>query len=257
MHPERLARPLIKPPPAPARVPARRQGFSLIELLVALWLLGLIGTLVVALLRTEVRVAGHSADRTEALEAMRTAAAVLAADLLPLDAAADLAGMSVDTAALRVFRGIGIVCGFSGGDALARYRGFRQPEPVKDSVLLVTSVVERADSLQLAVVAPGACAALPGEEVFRIRVARPVTVRDVLLFFETGSYHLDGALRYRRGAGGRQPMSAEVLDARTRFIAHGVDAIGVELVPSVSSGSLRGLPLAPPAWVRVPLRNRP
>jgi hypothetical protein len=75
-----------------------------------------------------------------------------------------------------------------------------------------------------------------------------------------GSYHLDDALRYRRGAGGRQPLTADVFASTSRFElspgASGAPAsITADLAPAAARGALRGLPVAPPLRLRVPLRN--
>lgn len=237
----------------------RRAGASLAELLVALALIGVVAAAVASLLRTEGRLSAHTADRAEALDAIRTAAAVLSTDLAPLDTA-DLHAVHADSIALRVFRGTGIVCGFAAADPLVRYRGLRQPEPDKDSVLVASAEPERVDSLRDAQHAPGACVAGFGEEIFRIRLGTPVVAHDVLLFFETGGYHLDGALRYRRGGGGRQPLTADVFASTSRFelssgTAGAAPTIATDLGPAASRGALRGLPVAPALRLRVPLRN--
>ena len=45
----------------------------------------------------------------------------------------------------------------------------------------------------------------------------------LILVFETGTYHLSrGALRYRRGRGGRQPVTEEVLESGSFDSAGGV-----------------------------------
>jgi hypothetical protein len=238
-----------------------RPGLSLAELVVALWLSALVTAIVVALLHTESRLAGHAADRADVLEATRTAAAVLSADLAGLEPIADLYQLAPESLSLRVFRGTGIVCGFAGSDALVRYRGLRQPEPLKDSVLVLTaSPVERADSLYDAAPAPGACPAAGSEEVYRIRLATTPADRDLLAFFEPGSYHLDGAFRYRRGAGGRQPVTADVFADSSRFtaqyVAGAVAALAAELYPAASTSHIRGAATGAASRVRVPLRNR-
>jgi hypothetical protein len=218
--------------------------------------------IVVALIRTESRLAGHSADRAEVLEAGRTAAAVLSADLIALEPGSDVYSVAPESLAIRVFRGIGIVCGFAGADPVVRFRGLRQPEPLKDSVLVLTARPrERADSLRDATPAPGACPAAPGEDVFRIRLATPPVERDLLAFFEPGSYHVSGAFRYR-GQGGRQPVTADVFAPISRFVAIGgsptsaLRAIEVQLTPQASSSHLRGTAIGFSVRIRVPLRNR-
>ncbi|MGH7551690.1 MAG: PilW family protein [Longimicrobiales bacterium] len=240
-----------------------RQGLSLAELVVALWLSALVAAIVVTLLHTVSRLAGHSADRADVLEATRTAAAILSADLAGLDPIADLYRLEPESLSLRVFRGTGIVCGFAGSDPLVRYRGLRQPEPVKDSVLVLTaSPAERAVSLDDAAPAAGACPAAATEDVFRIRLATALVDRDLIAIFEPGSYHLDGAFRYRRGAGGRQPVTADVFADSSGYTLQraagqgGVVGITARLYPQASSSNIRGAATGAAARVRVPLRNR-
>jgi hypothetical protein len=68
------------------------------------------------------------------------------------------------------------------------------------------------------------CGSNDAGEVQRWRIEHPVRAGDVLVLFESGTYYLsDGALRYRLGREGRQPLTAEWLDdRRSRF--HKVDA---------------------------------
>lgn len=246
--------------PSRPRGRTNRPGTSLAELAVTMWLIAMIGAILVALLRTQSRVAGHSADRAEALDALRTAGAVLTADLAPILPSADLHGIGEDTAALRVFRGVAVVCGFTGGDPLVRYRGLRRADPAKDSVLVLTAGVERGDSLRGSSPAAGECGSSGDESVFRLRLGTALAEHDLLLIFEAGSYHLDRALRYRRGAGGRQPITAEVFAGESRFTtlagATGeLEAIEIGLSPEASARTIRGAPLAERARLRVSFRN--
>jgi hypothetical protein len=238
-----------------------RSGTSLVELAAAMWMTAAVATMVMVLLRTESRVAGHSADRAEVLDAARTAGAILAADLAPLDPSADLLDSGSDSVALRVFRGTAIVCGFAGADPLVRYRGLRQPEPDKDSLLVVTSGGERVDGVRDVAHAPGACVSLAGELVLRLRPVAPVEPGDLLFVFENGGYHISGAFRYRRGAGGRQPITADVFSSASRFTrmpaANPAEAaaIALDLFPAPSTRTLRGHALADRTRLRVAFRN--
>jgi hypothetical protein len=67
--------------------------------------------------------------------------------------------------------------------------------------------------------ATASCPALAGESILQWRLSGSALVPSVILVFESGSYHLsDRALRYRIGAAGRQPLTAEALyDAGSRF----------------------------------------
>lgn len=235
---------------------------SLAELVVAMGLMTIVGSIVVALLRTESRLAGHAADRAEALDATRTAGAIFTAELTPLEPGTDLHGIDADSVRLRVFRGAGVVCGFAGADPLVRYRGLRQPDPAKDSVLVPTAAGgERADTLHAATRAPSGCVARDGEAVFRLGTPAVLREGDAVIVFETGSYYADHAFRYRRGSGGRQPITADVFTTESRLAAWpsatgGVEGVALELIPATSTRTIRGAPIAERARVRVTLRNR-
>jgi hypothetical protein len=56
----------------------------------------------------------------------------------------------------------------------------------------------------------------------RLTLSSDVPTRGLALVFETGSYSLsDGALRYRRGAAGRQPLTEAIIDDGDLEPAHG------------------------------------
>ena len=122
---------------------------------------------------------------------------------------------------LRAFRGTGFLCSVDGSlevepgsepDSVASitFVGTRMPDPQKDSVEAVLvdgrlwrSEVAGASGLE-------ECGGGRGRG-FRITLAEPPPVGPILFrFFERGEYHLaDRALRYRRGKGGRQPLTPE------------------------------------------------
>jgi hypothetical protein len=62
---------------------------------------------------------------------------------------------------------------------------------------------------------------MPGETVISWTVQPAIDMASVLLLFESGNYYLTaGALRYRLGAEGRQPVTTELfLPPFTRFVA--------------------------------------
>jgi hypothetical protein len=121
------------------------------------------------------------------------------------------------------------------------YRGDRAPDPSKDSVLLVTGT---GLSVVRALVGTGAastpCPTWAGASTrWRLDLGAPARVV-VARLFERGSYHLaDAALRYRRGASGRQPLTPEVWTAATTWDLN-PDRIGVALVPSTSGPPWNG-----------------
>lgn len=191
-----------------------RAGFSLAELLATLVLGGLVSAAIAGTLGGAERLAGAQAARVAAAEALRVASVVLSRELRSVDPAEDIAMLSADSLRLRAFRGTAVVCGLAGSAVYVRYRGLRQPNPAKDSVLALDAD-GRAQPLALeaARVEAAACPGRPEALVQRWRVGGVVPTGTLLLLFETGSYHLaDHAFRYRRGAGGRQPLTAELLD---------------------------------------------
>lgn len=111
-----------------------------------------------------------------------------------------------DSIRLRAFRGTGWPCAplVRGLTIPVRWDGIRAPDPSKDSLLVldgdgawrVVDLVGVTDS--------GVCAGWTLEAA----VPSPILMR----LFESGSYHFgNGALRYRRGGGGRQPLTEGVL----------------------------------------------
>lgn len=147
-------------------------------------------------------------DRVRALEAVRTARTVLDAELRSL-APSDLVALGRDSIRIRAMRGSGIICGSDSGAVVVRYRGVRAPDPAKDSLLIIRTGVP--DSVY-AVEATGRDPACPYG--LRLTLDRTPPGNGVALVFETGTYHLSGgAVRFRRGAAGRQPMTETVLDS--------------------------------------------
>ncbi|MBI4546037.1 MAG: prepilin-type N-terminal cleavage/methylation domain-containing protein [Gemmatimonadetes bacterium] len=192
-----------------------RAGFSLLELVVSLALGGLVAAALGSLVVTEERLARVHSRRVEWAEAVRAAAAVLAAELRFADAAADLSIVASDSIRLRAFRGTAIACAGVAAGALVRYRGMRAPNAAKDSVLPVESngpggAAPLAGSRRVA----SGCRARAGEDLYTWSLGGIVlSPGTMLLLYESGSYHLSGAaLRYRRGGGGRQPLTPETLD---------------------------------------------
>jgi len=191
---------------------AVRAGQSLVELVVALFLLALLGSTAIGLLSAELALVRQAADATEAGNAIRFAARLLHAEMGPL-VGIDFHGLATDSSRQRVFRGTGTVCGVTTTSAVIRYVGLRHPDPAKDSVLALTPEGEIAKALLASSVpAPPPCVPRPGEAVLELTVAGGLRPGDVVLLFETGTWHLSSsALRYARGAGGRQPLTPAVL----------------------------------------------
>lgn len=193
----------------------RRGGYVLAELAVYLVLAGAFTAVLLAALVSEQRLARTLAGRAADADAVRVASTVLAGEARYLDPIGDLLGLARDTLALRAIRGVGIVCRDDEGRPLVRYRGMREPDPAKDQVIpAVGGGAAAALTASARVAGAAGCAARDGEEIYRWSVAsdllRPGAV---LVLFETGSYHLAADLRYRRGAAGRQPITAPRFDS--------------------------------------------
>lgn len=182
------------------------------------------------------RLAAAAHERARAADLMRTTSLVLNAELR-YAAAPDLT-VTPDSVRLRAVRGTGVICRRIGGVVRVRYRGVRRPDATKDSALVITDsatagVAFPVEDVATAVAEPGCGAG------YRLTLDGSPPGRGLLLVFETGSYHLvDGALRYRRGRGGRQPVTEAVLaDGGFRRGPHSLD---VRLV--LSDDSLPRLP---------------
>jgi hypothetical protein len=187
-----------------------RRGIGLVESLVVLLLSLLViqvGWSAFGVLR---RAAGGAADLSEGLETVRTVAWILEEELSGGLPGRDWWAGGGDTLALRAYRGLGVVRGVGpGGEARVCYGGLRVPNPEKDSVLLLSPGGAWMPHALLARDrgAPGCLGT--GEWWEETWTLDPEPTGALLArVFERGSYHLtQGALRYRRGAGGRQPLT--------------------------------------------------
>lgn len=111
------------------------------------------------------------------------------------------------------------------GGAAVAWRGLRRPDPAKDSVVLVSGDgfrwVRALDR-----VAPSTHCAPEGLDLrWTPAAGEPIPV--VVQGFERGVYRVDDALRYRRGRGGAQPLTAALLDPDSARLV--VDGAGVRL----------------------------
>ena len=203
---------------------AVRRGALAVELLLAL-ALGLF--VMVAFVGAAVGVLRATAalwSRAEALEVVRTVWVVLDEELRPGLFGRDWQlNETGDVVSLRAFRGVARVCpdgeGEEGAARTVAVRGRRAADPSRDSVLVLGSdggwrafVLDRVDPAS-------GCAPDPGEVVQRWSWDQDGAPSPVLLrYFERGEYHLaEGALRYRRGTSGRQPLTPERLAVSSGF----------------------------------------
>src|SRR5262245_41016354 len=194
-------------------------GFSLVELLTALALGGLVIGTAAALLQGQVRMARRTSERIQNRETMRIATQVLQTETRWLNALRDVHAFSPESLALRAMRGAGTICQvLLDGSAVVGLNGIRSPEPAKDSVLVLRdSIQENVLSLLAAEPFSAGCGY---RDHYRVRTGAVLQPGDVVLIFEPGSYHLsERALRYRVGQAGRQPLTGESFDAvRTSFL---------------------------------------
>lgn len=225
----------------------RSGAASLAELILVLALFALVSAGAARFASGQRRVAETVRTRGRWAELVRTATLVLGADSRFL-VGADIAAAAGDSIRIRAFRGGGLVCGTNGPRVWLRYTGAREPEPAKDSLLLLLPDTMVAVRLQ-SVAASDSC----GSSLRLTLELTPPGPAGYGLIFESGAYMLAGnAFRYRRGAGGRQPLTETLLDVRSRL--------------AVDTASVR-LWLAPgPAWrsedaytarPRLPTLNRP
>jgi hypothetical protein len=220
-----------------------RAGTSVIEAVVAL-LVGLLviqlGLSTLARFRSAQRELGERAD---ALVALRVGRHVLRRELRHGRPGSDWVAAH-DSLALRAFRGAAVVCASDTTSAqiVVAYRGERAPDPAKDSVLLLgANGATLARALVGTGVAPTPCVGPGAGAAARWALDQPAPGGTVAAkIFERGSYYLTGAaLRYRRGASGRQPLTPEALSAATAWDVAG-GRLGVALVPARSGAPWRG-----------------
>lgn len=214
----------------------REAGMSVPEALVAL----LLGLLVVQLALSSLARLGalraRLSLRTDALVALRVSRHVLRRETRHGSEGVDW-GVAKDSLWLRAFRGAAVVCANDTASAtlVVSYAGDRSPDPTKDSVLFVAADGAREVRALVGVSAVAPPCSGPGASA-SWRLDRGAPAEAVVgKLFERGSYHLvDAALRYRRGASGRQPLTPEVWGGTSAWVATG-RRVGVELVPRDSA----------------------
>lgn len=201
-----------------------RAGTTLAELVLVSWLFAFVLAAVAGFAAAQGRLAAVSQDRARVSEALRTASVVLGGELRFL-APADRS-VGGDSVRLRAIRGGGQVCTSTDRTLVVRYAGIRRPEPDKDSVLLLGERSTGGTPYALESVATDtACGGGLRLELER----QPGRGAGLAMVFETGAYHLVGdALRYRRGAGGRQPLTEAILDHAA--IEHGSARVVLRLL---------------------------
>jgi prepilin-type N-terminal cleavage/methylation domain-containing protein len=211
----------------------RPTGFTLVELITVLVLVGVIGTALYQLLINNQRVYREQAERIQLNENARAAISVLPADVRELNAAdtagSDLVALGPSSLSYKAMRGLYLLCRAPDGAAAritvdnTRFFGLRRLDPEQDSVLVFAEhgADLRSDDawlhgdvlaavpgtgcpggtpsleLQLAGVTPAQLAAVtPGAPV------RSFEVTQVLLYRDAGGDQWLGGRTYRKRGGG-------------------------------------------------------
>lgn len=197
-----------------------RAGHTIAELIVTLVCLSILVLLSVRALAGVARAVTGLQERGAWIGAARSVRWVLRSELGDGEGGRDWRLRAPDSVEVRAFRGLALVCAaFDDSTFAVHVRSAREPDPVKDSVLaLLEDGGWVAARLVSADPAPAGCpdATAGRPERWRIRgtEARATSSGAPVMFrlFEAGSYHVRGAtLRYRRGAGGAQPITEAVL----------------------------------------------
>lgn len=222
-----------------ARLPGlrARHGLSLAEIVVSMTLASMVVLALTTAAIQHLRIGSHVVAQFEALDAMAVASAILTTETN--DTRPDDVLVTADSLALRAFRGTALVCDTVDSYVHLRYRGSRAPEPNKDSVLVLRHGTEQAFTFRTPTrLATLGCAPVETADAYSMRIDGDVRPADVLLFFQRGSYHLtDGALRWRSGAGGRQPLTAEVFERTSRFVPGTPDVAVLHIDPMTGASS--------------------
>jgi prepilin-type N-terminal cleavage/methylation domain-containing protein len=205
----------------------RRAGFSLAEILVALAVGGVVLAGVVGMIRGASRSVVDQTRRSESAEVLRTVWSVLDEELSAGVPGRDWTLEGEQAVVLRAYRGVARVCGpgDEAGTWAVAWRGHRAPVPDRDSLLVLRADGRWDPTPLLEERSGGPCPLEPGEAAGRWRpggdlAAEPGGVPVLFRYFERGRYSLeDGAFRYRRGAGGRQPLTPERVEPGSRFLS--------------------------------------
>jgi hypothetical protein len=204
----------------------------MIEALVVLVISALVGATMCAALIAQSRVVRAIGERVAFNDAARTTLHILPAEIRALDPLRDVRAAGADSIAGRWIRSTGVVCAADATALWVRLRGMRQPDPAKDSMLVMTGSGEEAYTLQGIAPDPAGCEAQTGvdpeDEVFRVALAA-IPSAGAVAVFETGTYYLSQrALRYRVGAEGRQPLTEEFfMDAGSGLAITPPDSMGI------------------------------
>lgn len=213
-----------------------RAGFSAVELLVALLISVLVLSMTATVFTTQFRVALRTLRSLEGDRTAGLAWSILSAELRGTGGPRDYRVGPGDSVRTRAFRGSAWPCPGDPGHLLrVTYRGDRAPNVAKDSVLALT---DQGRWVAFGLSRVGSIETCPstGGSVRRWTVSGASPSLTYLRLFESGTYSVErGALRYRAGRGGRQPVTAERFDTAAALQRAG---------PSLGVGVAATLPIA-------------
>ncbi len=184
------------------------KGFSAVEALVALLLLGLVlqgGWSVLGTFRAS---AEGVAARAQGLESVRTTAWILSREMEGGRPGEDWWTEGGDSLSLRSFRGSALPVVWRGETEVeVCFRGIRIPDPTRDSLLLLGPEGTWTPAPLLARQAGHiSCREGEGGEVWTLPEGQVTWI--LARVFRCGSYHFSsGAFRYRGSRGGRRPLT--------------------------------------------------
>jgi hypothetical protein len=116
-------------------------------------------------------------------------------------------------------------------ELIVSFDGLRRPDPTKDSLLMLDDAGTWAAVGLVGVASGPPCPQAPTTPAERWDISLPTSRPIVLVrLFEPASYHLAaGALRYRVGGGGREPLTPEALDTRRSVFTMDSSRAGMRL----------------------------
>ncbi len=203
-----------------------RGGFSLLEATISIVVSLLILHMAFRALGTERRMFLAIESRGAFLETLRVTRAVVGREVRGGGSVAPVPDSGGDSLAVRGYRGWAQLCPVPSrpGEVVVSRVGLRAPNPDKDSVLIPTLGGVAVVPLLRVVSETVGCGSMGVPERWTLGLSA-VPDSGIARYFERGSLHIvNEALRYRRGAGGRQPLTPAVLHAGGSGL--GTDASG-------------------------------
>lgn len=120
--------------------PMARRGFTLVELLVSMVLLGVVTGSITGAAISALRSADRSRERARQEGMLREVAAVVERELGDVAPGRDVGSFAADSVIYRAGRGSGFTCGTETGAVVVRdadFRAWRLPDPARDSLLFL------------------------------------------------------------------------------------------------------------------------